>query len=220
MAHALADVVPLALGVALSPLPVAALLLMLLSEHEIANARAFVVGWAGTLAVLAGAAAVSGLSFRASDPPPAVHAVELATGVALLAAAGLVWRRRPRTAAERPPSRWLTAVDGISQPGAFGLAAALVLLNVKDAALTVGAGAVIADAELPAGRTLIAIALFTALASLTVAVPFGLAVLAGDRADPTLRRWHGWLERNGTTVVTAVIGVGGVVFVVAGLRGL
>ena len=62
--------------------------------------------------------------------------------------------------------------------------------------------------------------LFTALASLTVAVPFGLAVLAGDRADPTLRRWHGWLERNGTAVVTAVIGAGGVVFVVAGLRGL
>lgn len=220
MRHALADVAPLAAGVALSPLPVGALLLMLLSEHEIANARAFVLGWAGTLAVLAGAAAVSGLSFRASDPPPAVHAVELASGVALLAAASVVWRRRTHATAGRRQSRWLAAVDGISQPRAFALAAALVLLNVKDAALAVGAGAVIADAGLPAGRTLLAIALFTAIASLTVAVPFGLAVLAGERADPTLRRWHGWLERNGTAVVTAVIGAGGVVFVVAGLRGL
>src|SRR5436190_21874057 len=112
MAGALADIVPLAVGVALSPLPILAMLLMLLSEHEIANARAFLIGWAGTLAVLATAALLTGLSVRTSDPSGSVRAAEVVTGIVLLAAAAILWRRRRRP--ERSASRWLHVLDGIT----------------------------------------------------------------------------------------------------------
>ena len=217
MTGALADIVPLAVGVAFSPLPILALLLMLLSEHEIANARAFVIGWTGTLAALATAALLTGLSFHTSDPSRAVRAAEIATGVVLLAAAAVLWRRG-RGSQERA-SRWLRAFDGITPLRAGALASALALFNVKDTALSVGAGTVVSDAALTTGQNALALAIFTAIASVTILVPFAVASVSGERAVPTLRSWHAWFERNGTVLVAVVAAVAGVLFVAQGLRG-
>jgi hypothetical protein len=179
MTAALTDVIPLAVGIALSPLPIAALLLMLLSERETANGRAFVLGWIGAVGGLATATVIAHVSFSPSHPP--------------------------------------AATDAISQPGAAGLAVALALLNLKDATLTVGAGAAISDARLTAGQSILALSVFAAVATTTVTVPFGVAVVAGQRARPTLQRWHAWLDRHGTTVGSGIISLAGVFLVTAGL---
>jgi hypothetical protein len=217
MTRALTDVMPLAAGVALSPIPVAALLLMLLSEHETANGGAFVLGWVVAVGGLTGATVLAGVSFHPSNPPTAVKAAELAIGLVLVAGAALAWRRRPRTATQRRPPRWLAATDAISQPAAAALAVALVLLNLKDATLTVGAGAAITDARLAAAQTILCLAVFTAVATITVTAPFAFAVLAGRRAEPTLRRWHAWLDRNGTTAGAGILSLTGIVLLTAGL---
>jgi len=217
MTRALTDIIPLAAGVALSPLPIAALLLMLLSEHETANGRAFVLGWIGAVGGLASATVIAQVSFNPSNPPTTVKAAELAIGLVLLAGSAIAWRRRPRTAAEQRSSRWLAATDGISQPGAAALAIGLVLLNLKDATLTVGAGAAISDARLTSGQAILALAVFAAFATTTVAAPFVFAVVAGQRAKPTLRLWHAWLDRNGTAVGAGIIGLAGAFLAVAGL---
>src|SRR4051812_14489744 len=215
MAGALSDVIPLALVVALSPLPILVLLLMLLSAHELANARAFLLGWTTSLAAVTTAAVLAGVSLHASDPPLLVRVGEGVTGAALLVVAVLAWRGRRRPALRG--SRWLAAVDGITAPRACGLAVALVLLNVKVAAIPLAAGTVISDAALPAGQTAMAVAVYTALASATIAVPVAVAVVAGPRAEPRLRRWHDWFERNGTAIVAVWAAVAGVLFVVTAL---
>jgi hypothetical protein len=217
MTKALTDIIPFAVGVALSPLPVAALLLMLLSEHETVNGRAYVLGWIGAVGGLASATVLAHVSFEPSHPPVAVRAAELAIGLILVAGAVLAWIRRPRTAADPRPARWLSATDAISQRGAAALAVALALLNLKDATLTIGAGAAISDARITAGQSILALAVFAAVATITVAAPFLFAVVAGQRAKPTLRRWHGWLDRNGTAVGASVISLAGAFLVTAGL---
>ena len=213
MGEALRDLAPLAVGVALSPLPILAFLLMLLSEHEIPNARAFLIAWAVTVAIVASVSALVGLDLRSADPPRAIRAIELATGVLLIAGALIAWRRRHSA---RP--RWLEAVDAISPARAALLAGGLVVLNAKDLTLTVAAGSVVADAALSGAASLAAVAVFTAIASATIAIPFAVAVVAGPRAEPTLRRWHGWFERNGTAIVAVVTAAVGVLFLAAGLR--
>ena len=45
MGPAIGDVLPLALGVALSPIPIIAVILMLLSPKAQENGPAFLVGW-------------------------------------------------------------------------------------------------------------------------------------------------------------------------------
>jgi hypothetical protein len=213
MGDAARDVTPLAVGVALSPLPILAFLLMLLSEREVANARAFLAGWVITLASVATLAALVGLDLRSANPPTVIRIAEVASGLALIAAAVVTWRRRTATA-----PRWLHAVDAISPGRASVLAAALVVLNAKDLTLTVAAGSLVADAAIDTAAGAATVAWFTALASTTIAIPFAVAVFAGPRAEPTLRRWHGWFERNGTTVVAVVTAAVGLLFVGAGLR--
>src|SRR3954451_14040046 len=215
MAGALSDVIPLALVEALSPLPVLAALLMLLSAHELANARAFLLGWTTSLGAVTTAAVLAGGSAHASQPLLLVRAGEGVTGGALLVLAGLAWRGRRLTSLRG--SRWLAAVDGITAPRACGLAVALVLLNVKVAAITLAAGTAISDAALPAGQTVMAVAVYTALASATIAVPVAVAAVARPRAEPMLRRWHDWFEGNGTAIVAVLAAVAGVLFVVTAL---
>ena len=57
MGQALGQVLPLAVGVALSPIPIIAVILMLFSERATVNGLAFLFGWivgiAGALAILA-----------------------------------------------------------------------------------------------------------------------------------------------------------------------
>jgi Sap, sulfolipid-1-addressing protein len=217
VARALADVIPLALGVALSPLPILAVLLMLLSRNELGNARAFLVGWTVTIAALAAAAVIASVDVHVSDPPQIFSVAEVATGVGLLAAAVIAWRRRAIAGRAHGEPRWLSVVDEISPLRACGLGIALVLLNAKDLALTVAAGTAISDAALPTASTVVALAVFTLIASSTIALPVAVAAVAGPRAEPTLRRWHGWLARNGTALLGVVLGIAGVLFVVAGL---
>jgi hypothetical protein len=214
--RALTDLIPLALGVALSPLPVLALLLMLMSRDELRNGRAFAAGWIGALVGVATASTLVGIHVRASDPPRAIRVAELVTGLILLLAAGIAWRRR-RTALRAP--RWLLAADAISPMGAFWLAIALAVFNAKDIALTVAAGTVISDAALTTAATAVALATFAAIAGSTVLVPFAVAELRGERALPSLRRWHGWLERHGRAGVALILAAAGVVFVASGLQG-
>jgi cytochrome c biogenesis protein CcdA len=189
----------------------------LLSEHETANGGAFVLGWICAISGLASAALIAQVSFEPSHSPAALRYAELAIGLILLGGAVLAWSRRSHTAADRRPSRWLSATDSISQSGAAILAVALALLNVKDSTLSVGAGAAISDARLTAGQSILTLAAFAAIASVTVAAPFLFAVVAGQRAEPTLRRWHGWLDRHGTAVGAGVISLTGVYLVAAGL---
>jgi len=216
MSNALSEAIPLAIGVALSPLPVLALLLMLISEHETTNAGGFALGWTSALAGVAGGSVIIGVSFNTSHPPAVVKTIEVAIGIVLIATALLAWRSHRRTSADANQPRWLAVTDGISRRGAVALGVALVLLNVKDATLAIGAGAVISHAHLAAGQTVLALAVFTLIASSTVVGPFLFAVAAGDRAAPALKRLHAYLDRRGAPVGAALVGVTGVAFAIAG----
>ena len=216
MSGALSEAIPLAIGVALSPLPMLALLLMLISEHETANGGAFALGWMSALAAVAGGAVIVGVSFNTSHPPAVVKTIEVAVGVILIGTGLLAWRTHRRTSAKGSHPRWLAMTDEISRRGALALGVTLVLLNVKDATLAIGAGAVISNAHLAAGQTILALAVFTLVASSTVAGPFVFAACAGDRAAPALHRVHAYLDRHGTPLGAALVGVTGVIFAIAG----
>jgi hypothetical protein len=52
LGNAVGDILPLALGVAVSPVPIIAVILMLLSPRARTNGPAFLVGWVAGLAVV------------------------------------------------------------------------------------------------------------------------------------------------------------------------
>lgn len=207
---ALNDLVPLAIGVAVSPLPVLAVVLMLLSDRGTPNALGFLAGWAFGLVAVLSATAALGLGSGGTDTPTWA-AIEVGLGVFLLLLAAVAWSRRPRPGQVREPPRWLEIVERMSPPQALGLGVLLVLINVKDLALTVTAGADLTDAGLEGAQAAAAVAVFAAIGSLSVALPIVIAAVADGGAHRALGGFRAWLERYGEIAVAVtllVLGIG------------
>jgi hypothetical protein len=112
--QAIGNSLPLAIGVAISPIPIIAIILMLLSKRAGANSTAFLVGWmVGIVAVLSAVVAVAGTATLETDTGPTATAswIKIGLGVLLLivgSATGESARRPVRSRPSRsgsPPSR-------------------------------------------------------------------------------------------------------------------
>ncbi|MEV8178670.1 GAP family protein [Cellulosimicrobium funkei] len=148
MGAAIGQSLPVAVGVLVSPLPIVAVVLMLVSGRAKANAFAFLVGWFVAVgAVTLVVALVAGSAVPKDGGPPLWAAIlKLVLGVLLLLLALKQWRGRPRDGADPPAPRWMTAIDAFTPVKAAGLAVLLGAVNPKNLLLVVSGGAAIASA--------------------------------------------------------------------------
>jgi threonine/homoserine/homoserine lactone efflux protein len=131
--------------------------------------------------------------------------LRLAIGVLLLAGAFLKWRGRPGPGQEPSMPRWMARAETIGPAGAFVLAALLGGVNPKNLLMNVAAAAVLASASLGVRDQAVVIALYTAIASCTVALAVLYRVVAGRRAAATLDRMRGWLVANNALVMSVLL---------------
>jgi hypothetical protein len=218
----LGDLVPAAVGIAMSPLPIAAVILMLFSARARVNGAAFVAGWIAGLAVVGGVLLLLGgdRAGSSSEPSTASFWVKTALGVLLLGAAGWQWRNRPAAAEEPTMPRWMEAIDGFSAIKAFGLAALLSGVNPKNLALNAAGVVVILQGGLQPTEEWLAFAIFVLLASLTVIAPVAYYFVAGDRADRALTSMKTWLVGNNAAVMAVLLLIFGVKLLADGVQGL
>src|SRR4051794_11630543 len=188
MGQAIGDLLPSAVGVALSPVPIIAVILMLATPRARTNGPAFALGWVvGLVAVSVIVVLVaSGSDDPDSGSSTAVDWIELLFGLAFLVMAFAQWRKRPRPGQQPEMPKWMAAVDTLKPGASFGLGAALSGANPKNLALTLAAAASIAQAGLSGGGTAAAIAVFVIIGSITVAGPVIFFMLASDRATRPL----------------------------------
>src|SRR5690349_8119414 len=113
MNEAIGQVLPLGVGVALSPVPIIAVVLMLGTPRARSNGPAFLLGWllglglAGTIVLV-----VSNGADASSDDGPAswVSVLRLVLGVLLLLLAVKQWRGRPRAGEAAALPKWMQTI--------------------------------------------------------------------------------------------------------------
>ncbi|TDE03389.1 GAP family protein [Jiangella asiatica] len=208
MGEAIGQTIPLGVGVALSPLPVVAVVLMLGSRRGRSNGPAFLIGWLLGLVVVGSVALlVAGALGPTDEGEPAawVSWVKLALGVLALLLAGRTWRDRP-TGGHRPelPS-WMRTVDGFTAGKALGLGAGLSGVNPKNLMLTLAAGAVIAQTGIPAGEQAVALGVFVLIGALGPGVPVVGYLALGERAERMLGELQTWMVRHNAAIMTVVV---------------
>jgi threonine/homoserine/homoserine lactone efflux protein len=223
MGQVIGDLLPLALGVAISPVPIIAVILMLLAPKAGGTSAGFLLGWvAGILiatVVFVVLASVTGL--RAGGQPSAASSwIKIALGVILVALAVLQWRGRPHEGEEPKMPGWMAAIDTFTQVKALGLGFLLSAVNPKNLAMAIAAGVAIGGGELSTGSTIVAIAVFTVLAASTVAAPVLAHAVASARMSGPLDSLRRWLVHNNATVMAVLLLVIGVVLVGKGIAGL
>lgn len=173
MGQAIGDLLPSAIGVALSPVPIIAVILMLGTPKARSNGPAFAIGWVIGLIVVSVIVLLvaSDADDADSGASTAVNWVKLLIGVLFLLMAIKQWQGRPKEGEEAEMPKWMGAIDGFTAPQSFGLGILLSGVNPKNLALTLAAAASIAQAGLSGGESAIAVAVFVIIGSLTVAGP-------------------------------------------------
>lgn len=223
MGQAIGDLLPAAVGVAISPLPIVAVVLMLVSDRGRRNGPAFVTGWivgvagAGTILLLV----AGGLDANEGGPPAGwVSWLELLIGLGLVLLAVNQWRSRPRGDEVAPTPTWMGALDGFGPVKAAAAGVVLSALNPKNLLLIAAGMAAIAQTGIPAGEQAIALAVFTIVAASSVAAPVVVYFVLGERSVELLDRLKTWMAQNNAVVMAVLLLVLGVKLIGDAIPGL
>jgi hypothetical protein len=213
----------MAIGVAISPVPIIAVILMLFTQRAKPNSVAFLGGWVLGLAIV-GSIVLIVASIGEFDPDrgesTAAAAIRLALGLLFLAIAVKQWKDRPKHGDEPKIPKWMAAIESFTPLKALGLAALLSGVNPKNLALTLAAAVTIAQVEISTSEAAISLVVFIIIASLSVAAPVLIYLTMGEKASKTLDGWKTWLITNNATVMFVLLLVLGVVLVGKGISGL
>jgi hypothetical protein len=207
MGEAVGQSLPLAVGMALSPVPIIAVVLMLTTPRARANGPAFVLGWLVGLGVVGAvvlALAGPGAAGEEGQPAAWVSWVKLLLGVLLLLVAARQFRGRPHQGEEAPLPRWMGAIDRFTPPQALGGGAALAGANPKNLLLAVAAAAAIAQTGIAGGPQAVAYAVFAVVGTLGVGAPVVISFAMGKRSAELLGRLKDWMAHN-NAVIMAVL---------------
>lgn len=224
MGDVIGQLLPLAAGVAISPVPITVVILLLLAPHARVTGPVFLAGWvAGVLiatTVLVLIAAGVGMNAAPGEPKTAVSWFKLLLGVLMLTLAVRQITARPGPDDEAELPRWMTAVHGFTPAKAASFGLLLSAVYPKNLMMCAAAGIAIGEGEFGAGGKVVAVAVFTVIAACSVAVPVIAYCAAADRMRAPLDALKIWLERNNTTVMFVLLLVIGVVLIGRGLGGL
>lgn len=210
MNDAIGAVIPTAVGVLASPLPIIAVILTLLSPRGRQASIGLVAGWVlGVATVVAVVTALSSL-LPASDPEgprPVQGWVNLAAGALLLVLGVLQWRKRRRRDDDREPEvpPWMRAIDRATLPVALGAGFVLGAINPKNTVLGASAGVTIGESGLGFWQIVLVIAAYTLVATCAVIAIAVAYQLAGDRLQGPLDALRAWLTRENAVVMTVVL---------------
>jgi hypothetical protein len=216
----ISEILTFAIGVAISPVPIIAIILMLFSSRARVNGPAFLLGWIVALAAVSTVVYVLAHDGHVATSTTALDSVswgKIVLGVLLLGLARRNWRKRPRPGKEAAMPAWLTTVEAMSPVKAFGLAVALAAVNPKNLILTLGAATGLAQLRLSTSDAIVAIAVFVAIASLTIIGPVLYALFGGARARASLDSAKTWLTAHNAAVLAVLFLVFGVDLIAKGL---
>lgn len=215
----LAELIPLGLVIAVSPLSIIPGILVLGTPRPRPTSLAFLAGWTLGIAVITmafvGGADVSndGLDTKPSWAPY----VRIAVGLALIAFGIYRWLGRNRSTHQ---PKWMAAMSSMGPARGFITGIVLTVANLKVFTMCAAAGVAIGTAALGRVGAGQAVLIFTALSASTVAIPVLGYLIAGDKLDAPLGRVKDWMERNHATLIAGILLVIGAALVYKGIHAL
>lgn len=215
MNQVIGEILPLAVGIAISPIPIIAAILMLLSPRAKGTSVGFMIGWlAGiVVAIVLFSLLSSVLPPETGGRSPVAGVIKIILGVLLLVLAIKQWRTRPAKGDQASLPKWMSAIDSMSAVKALWLGFLLAAANPKNLLLAIAAGVVVGGAGLTVGQMAVVIMIFVLLAASTVLVPvFGYLIASARLAGP-LDKLRQWLVDNNAVIMAVLLLVLGVALI-------
>ena len=223
MGDAIGQMLPSAVGVAISPLPIVAVVLMLVTERARVNGPAFVLGWWLGIGIVGGIVLAVSSGADASDagePATWVSILELILAAGLLLLAVKQWTSRPADGEEGAAPAWMSRLDSFMPVKAGGTAAVLSGVNPKNLLLVVAGATAIARTGISGGEQAVALVVFILIASLGVMTPVVLYFVLGEKSRRMLDGLKDWLAGNNATIMAVLLLILGVKLLGDAISGL
>lgn len=220
----LGETLPYALTIAISPVPIIAVILMLMSPRPRALGLGYLLGWVlgivlatGIFSALAGILPQTG---GAAEPKPAVAVIQIILGILLLLLAMKQWRSRPKHGEEPELPKWMQGINSMKPAAGLGLGFLLAAVNPKNLLVAAAAGLAIGQQAEGAGATTGALLAFTLISALTVLLPVLLFLMAPAKSTQVLDQTREWLTANNAAIMVVLFVVLGGQLLGKGLGGL
>lgn len=208
------EVLPFAVGVFASPLPVIVAILLLFTPRPRITSLVYIAAWIGGVAAVTAVLALLAGAFEGQGYPPQwVTWIRVLLGALLVAAAVRQWLAR----ATKAPPAWLDALmdAGPAQAARYGLL--MSAANPKELLMALPAGLAIGSSGVGVAGAVVAIAVFVLVGGLSVIAPLAVFVLGGDRSLDRLGTARTFLQRHNAAVTAVVLAVLGLWLLVGGL---
>ena len=198
---------PLAIGVMISPLSIVAVISMLLTRRGRGSSLTFLFGWVLGLIII-GSIVFSIAGMRdyspGSEPSIAASIIKLLAGVLLLFLATTMWRisirgEQPKLLAQINAMKTFTPVK------AFGLGLLLSAAYPKNLTLTLIAALTIVQAQVSTLLNIEVFVIFIIICSILIIIPVFASFVLGDAAPQMLNRWKAWNEKHYTAVMVIIL---------------
>lgn len=216
--QAIGLLLPLAVAMAISSVPIMAVLMILLSPHSRRSSIAYLSGWVVgivALALLFSAGAMAVPETTEHGPTLGAGIIQIIIGVALEIFAIILFRHGDRNALQEMP-KWLRAVSSVRPIQAFGFGVGLNL-RPKSLLLTAVVGVVLSTQQLGPAGFIIALTIYTVICASTVAAPVIYALVKPEQAQPQLQKIRDWVTQNNRIITILVMVIVGVVVIGHGL---
>lgn len=220
MGQGISEILTFAVGVAISPIPVIAIILMLFSERARVNGSAFLIGWVAALGIVSVAVYTFSDASNASTSTTASDTFswgKIALGVLLLFLAARTWHTQPGPREQPRPPKWMRGIDQLTPGKALGLGLALAGVSPKNLILTAAAAASLAQLGLSAADAVGSLIVFVMIGSLTIATPLVYYLAGGEHATTQLDTIKGWLTAHNAAVMTVLFLVFGANLIAKGI---
>ena len=216
MGTAIGELLPLAVAIAISVTTIITTVFMLLSPKAKSKTVGLLVG---CLVGVGGAVAAFTLladllpTQSSGGSSPAAAVIKMVIGILLVVLALKQWRERPASGDRAELPKWMAGVDSMTPVKALVLGVLLSAVVPKNLLIALSAGLIVGEAGFSAGQAAVAIVLFTAIATSTVAVPVVAHLVASARMRGPFERLREWLVENNVAIMVVVLLVIGVVMI-------
>ncbi len=201
---AIGNMLPFAFGVAFSPIPIIAVILVLATPKGRTNGFAFIFGWIVGLSLISGLVILfaTGHNYSpGSKPSFIVSMITIFFGLFLLFLSYRSWIKRPKKGEKPQDPKWMKNLDKFTALKSMRLGIFLGALNPKNLGVTITAALLLAGYHLPVTQTVISLFIFILIATLGISLPVFISWFAGNQADKILNEWKEWLSYNSSTVM-------------------
>ena len=208
--HALQSLIPMVVGIIISPLPIVAIIAILLSARGRRSAPAYVAVFTVVAFVFTGLGALStagasAASSGASKIVVLILTILLTLGFAVLAVESWLTRPKPGVAPKTPG--WLAAVDTITPLRAAGLGLLMAVTNSKNIPLELKGGSIIGAAHLSPLTVVLLCLAFAVGGSLALILPTVLAATGSPVIVRALERLKGDMIAHNAVIMTVLFAI-------------